>query len=220
LTRPGGNELAVAFDAPTYPVNLVVDGRACLVVGGGSVAARKARGLRDAGGDVLVVATDVGDEVRDLGVPFEERPYRAGEAGAYWLVVTATNDPELNRMVKADGDAGRIWVNAADDPASCSFILPAVVRQGPVTVAIATDGRSPALAARLRAHVAEELGPEWALLAEWLSEARERLRAAGRSTESADWHQIVDWEMLETLREGRVDRAKERLEAWLSSSLA
>jgi siroheme synthase-like protein len=210
----------VPLDAPTYPVNLVVDGRACLVVGGGAVAARKVRGLRDAGGDVLVVATEVGDEVRALGVPFEERPYRAGEAGAYWLVVTATDDPEVNRVVKADGDASGIWVNAADDPASCSFILPAVVRQGPVTVAIATGGRSPALAARLRAHVADELGPEWALLAEWLSDARERLRAAGRSTEAADWRQVVDWEMLETLREGRLDRAKERLEAWLSSSLA
>ncbi len=209
----------MALDTPTYPVNLVVEGRACLVVGGGAVAARKAAGLQAAGAVVSVVATRVGPEIRALGVDFEQRPYRRGEAEGYWLVMTATDDPDVNRAVRQDGDAAGVWVNAADDPASCSFILPAVVRQGPITVAVATGGHSPALAAWLRGHVSDELGPEWGQLASLLADARERLRAAGRSTEGPDWRQVIDWEMLEMLREGRLDQAKERLEAWLSSSL-
>lgn len=207
------------LDAPVYPVNLVLDGRACLVVGAGRVAARKAAGLQAAGAVVSVVASRVGPEMRALGVGFEQRPYRRGEVAGYWLVLAATGDPALNRAVREDGDAAGVWVNAADDPASCSFTLPAVVRQGPLTVAVGTGGHSPALAAWLGEHVREELGPEWAQLAGLLADARERLRSARRSTEGADWRQVIDWEMLESLREGQLDRAKERLEAWLSSSL-
>lgn len=205
--------------APLYPVNLVVEGRPCLVVGGGSVAARKASGLLDAGAQVKVVATRVDADVRALAVTFEERPYRRGEAAGYWLVIAATDDPEANAAVRADGDAARVWVNAADDPASCSFVLPAVVRRPPIMVTVSTGGYSPALASWMKEHVVAEMGPEWSALAALLSSARERLAASGRSTESADWRAIIDWDMLELLRTGQSARAKERLEAWLSSSL-
>ncbi|HWG72555.1 MAG TPA: bifunctional precorrin-2 dehydrogenase/sirohydrochlorin ferrochelatase [Acidimicrobiales bacterium] len=206
-------------DATVYPVNLVLEGRACLVVGGGAVAARKIAGLVAAGAVVRVVATRVGAEVRACGVPFEERPYRRGDVTGQWLVITATDDPAANAAVRADGDAAGVWVNAADDPASCSFTLPAVARQGPVTVAVSTGGHSPALASWLRQHVVAELGPEWATLAALLSGARERMKAEGRSTEGADWRALIDWDMLDLLRTGQDARVKERLEAWLSSSL-
>ena len=130
----------------------------------------------------------------------------------------ATDDPEVNRAVYAEGEAGRVWINAADDPPACSFILPAVVRQGPVMVAVSTAGHSPALASWLRGQVAAQLGPEVALLAEWLSEARDELKAAGRSTEEVDWRPALDWDMLELIRSGRTAQARERLQACLSSS--
>ena len=106
-----------------------------------------------------------------------------------------------------------MWVNSADDPANCSFTLPSVVRQGDLVVTVATGGHSPALASTwLRGALGEELGPEYETLLELLSEAREALRAAGRSTEDADWQQALDSGMLDLIRAGRLAEAKERLQ--------
>lgn len=208
----------MALAEALYPVNLVLTGRRCLVVGGGRIAARKVAGLQAAEAEVVVVAPTVGPEVRATGVPYEERPYRRGDLEGVWLAVTATDDREVNRQVHDDGEAAGVWVNAADDPASCSFVLPAVVRQGPVMVTIGTAGRSPALASWLKEHVAAELGPEVADLARLLSEIRERIRAEGRSTEDVDWRSALDWSMLEEIKAGQTARVRERLEACLLSS--
>ena len=81
----------------------------------------------------------------------QERPYRRGEVAGYRLAVAATGDPAVNRAVFEDGESAGVWVNSADDPASCSFILPAIARQGPVSVAVSTSGFSPALASWLKA---------------------------------------------------------------------
>jgi siroheme synthase-like protein len=193
-----------------------------LVVGAGSVAARKVDGLLACGAAVVVVAPRAGPEVLALAeagaVELHQRAYRTDDLDGAWLAVTATDDPAVNRAVFDDGEARRTWVNAADDPASCSFTLPAVVRQGPVMVTVATGGHSPALATWLRRHVAGELGPEYAELAALLAEARAQLQAEGRSTEGLNWLSAIDSGMLEMIRLGDVGRAKERLQACLSSS--
>src|ERR671925_640637 len=119
-------------DAPLYPVGLIVEGRRVLVVGGGKVAADKVRNLVACGADVHVVAIEIGDEVRALGVQCDERAYRRGEAADYRLVIAATDDPSVNAAVHDDAEAAGVWVNAADDPANCTFTLPAVLRRGPV----------------------------------------------------------------------------------------
>lgn len=203
---------------PVYPVNLVVAGRRCVVVGGGAVAARKVDGLAAAGAQVTVIAPRVDPSIRTLaGVTVFEREYRTGDLDGAWLAVAATDDAGVNRSVHADGEAARVWVNAVDDPPACSFTLPAVVRQGPVVVAVSTSGYSPALAGWIREKVAEQLGPEVALLAEWLSEAREEMKAGGRSTEDVDWRTALDSDMLELIRTGQLALARERLQACLSS---
>lgn len=202
-----------------YPISLVVAGKRCVVVGGGSVAARKATGLVDAGAHVTVVAPVIADGIRALPgeqVELVERPYRTGDLDQAWLAMAATNDPEVNRQVHADGQAARVWVNAADEPEACTFTLPAVLRRGPVTVAVSTGGHSPALAGWLRDQVAGLLGPEIGMLAEMLSEARDRIQAAGRSTEELDWRRALDSDMLELIRTGQVAQARERLQACLS----
>jgi siroheme synthase-like protein len=206
------------IDAPVYPVALLLGGRRCLVVGGGAIAERKASGLIAAGAEVHVVASEVRPPMRALSglASVEERPYRPGEAGGYWLVVAATGDPQVNQLVYDDGEAARVWVNSADDPDRCSFILPAVARQGPVTVAISTSGYSPALASWLKAEFASQMGPELAELAELLADARARLKAMGRSTEDVDWRPGLGSAMLDLIRDGRRAEAKERLEACLS----
>ena len=205
-------------DAALYPVNLVVAGRPCLVVGGGPVAARKAAGLAACDARVHVVATRVGPEVRQLDVTWEERPYEPGEVARYRLAVAATGDPEVDGAVFADGETAGVWVNSADDPANCSFTLPAIVRRGPVVLTVSTGGHSPALAVWLKERLAATIGPEYEVLAGLLSEERDAVRAEGRSTEDIDWRRALESDMLELIRSGHVEQAKERLQACLSSS--
>jgi siroheme synthase-like protein len=188
------------------------------VVGGGRVARRKAEGLLACGAEVVVVASRISDEVRALGLACEERPYERGDAAGFRLVITATDDPAVNRAVFEDAEGAGVWVNSADDPANCSFTLPAVARRGPVTIAVGTQGQSPALASWLRDRLAEGVGPEYEALARLLSTERDALRESGRSTEGLDWHKALDSGMLELVRAGRIEEAKERLQACLSSS--
>jgi siroheme synthase-like protein len=208
----------VPVDQPLYPVNLVLTGRPCLVVGGGRVALTKVRGLTDAGARVTVVAPEVVPEVAALADVVELRPYRAGEAAGYRFVIAATGDPQVNQQVYDDGEAAGVWVNSADDPQRCSAILPARVRQGRLTLTVSTGGQSPAVAAWVRERLAREYGPEYDQLVGLLSEAREEVRAQGLGTEHLDWKQALDSGILELIRAGRLEAAKERLRACLSSS--
>ena len=164
------------------------------------------------------MAKSLGPELKALAgvASAEERPYRRGEAAGYWLVMTATGDKEVDQAVFDDCQTAKVWVNSADDPERCSFVLPAVARQGPVTVAISTAGWSPALASWLKEQFAAQMGPELGQLAEMLAEARSTLKAQGRSTEGIDWRPGLGWDMLDLIRQGRRAEAKERLEACLS----
>jgi siroheme synthase-like protein len=208
----------VPVDQPLYPVNLVLAGRPCLVVGGGRVALTKVRGLADAGARVTVVAPEVVPEVAAVADVVELRPYVPGEAAGYRFVIAATGDPQVNQQVYDDGEAAGVWVNSADDPQRCSAVLPARVRQGRLTLTVSTGGHSPAVAAWVRERLAREYGPEYDQLVGLLSEAREEVRAQGRGTEHLDWKQALDSGILELIRAGRLEAAKERLRACLSSS--
>lgn len=205
--------------APPYPVNLVVEGRSCLVVGGGEIAARKVAGLVACAARVHVVGPRVGEAVRaQAGVTWEERPYRRGDLDGRRLVIAATDDPEVNGAVYADAEAAGIWVNGADDPEHCSFTLPSVIRRGSLLVTVSTGGRSPALARWLRERLEEEIGPEYEVLLDLLAEERETIKASGRSTEGLDWQSALDSDMLGLIRSGDVMHARERLQTCLSSS--
>ena len=178
---------------PLFPVGLVVDGRACLVVGAGAVAVRKVESLLACGAVVTVVAPVVHDEIRRSGALVDERAYRSGEAAAYRLVIAATDDPAVNAEVFDDCETAGVWCNVVDDPAHCSVSLPAVARRGPVTVSVATDGTSPTLAAVLRDRVAEQiLTPEVEELARTAGEVRRDLQASGRPTTDLDWRALID----------------------------
>ena len=132
-----------------YPVFLRLDGRRVLVVGGGTVAAAKLEGLRAAGADVTVVATEVGPALHRPGVRIEQRAFEAADLDGVWWVVAAA-PPEVNRQVQAAAEQRRIFVNAVDDPAHATAYLGGVVRRADVTVAFSTGGRAPALAGLLR----------------------------------------------------------------------
>ncbi len=204
-----------------YPVNLVVASRRCVVVGAGRIAARKIAALLDAGADVHVIAPDATPEVREWAeagrLRLDDRKFEPADLDGAWLATTATGNPDVDHAVFTAAEDRHVWVNSADDPANCSFTLMSVVRSGDLVVTIGTGGRSPALASWLKARFEAELGPEYATLLDILSEAREELRASGRSSEDADWRQALDSGMLGSIRAGRVDEAKETLRACLWS---
>jgi siroheme synthase-like protein len=206
-------------DLTGYPVNLIVRGRRCVVVGAGRIAARKIDALLVAGAEVHVIAPKLGDDVaawRDAGrVTVDEREFEASDLDGAWLATTATDEPAVNRAVFEAGEVRRVWVNSADDPGNCSFTLMSVVRRGDVVMTIGTGGRSPALAAWLKERTEAELGPEYETLISLLAEAREELRASGRSTEEADWNRALDSGMLDLIRAGKVGEAKELLRSCL-----
>lgn len=200
-----------------YPVNLVVRGRRCLVVGGGEVGTHKAAGLAEAGARVSVVAPVVSARVWELpGVEVRERPYERGDLDGMRLAFTTTDDPVVNARVFADAEAAGIWVCSADDPANCSFTLPSVLRRGSFQLAVSTGGRSPAFSAWMRQRLEDEIGAEYGVLVDLLAEERDRLRAEGRSTMGLDWRKALDGDMLVLIRNGRIDQAREHLHTCLS----
>jgi len=205
--------------APLYPVNLVVDGRSCLVVGGGRVALAKATELVACGADVVVVAPEITPELLQLDrVIGHTRPYRVDDLAGRFLVVSATGVPAVDGAVAADARAAGVLVNVADVPDLCEFTLPARIRRGDLLVTFSTNGRSPAMSTWLRRRFGPELGPEYGTLLELLSECRAELQSRGVATEGLDWQGALDSGMLDLIREGRLAEAKERLQACLSSS--
>jgi precorrin-2 dehydrogenase / sirohydrochlorin ferrochelatase len=180
-----------------YPVVLDLHGVRVLVVGAGPVAVRKITGLVAAGADVRVVAPEIDEQLdappmrAQIG-ELRRRDYETDDLVGVRLVVTATGIAAVDATVAADARARGIWVNAADQPADCDFILPAIARQGAISVAVSTDGRSPALAANLRDRIASLLTPELATLADDLGTERTAIKAAGGSTEDRDWSARID----------------------------
>jgi siroheme synthase-like protein len=200
-----------AFTPPFYPVSLDVSGRPCLVVGGGRVAARKARTLLDCGATVTVIAPSICGEIEAL-LPsihaVERRPYRTGDVSTFRLVVTATGIPEVDGAVYAEAEAAGVWTNSADDRAHSSFILPAVHRDGSVTVSVSTGGLSPALASWLRTRLAAEGGDGLGTLAQLLGDAREQLKRAGLRSDAVDWAGLLDGPLPDLVRSGDIDNAR------------
>lgn len=198
-----------------YPVSLVIAGRPCLVVGGGPVAARKAGSLAECAAQLTVVAPHVGPAMEELSARWpmavERRPYRTGEAAGYRLVVAATGVPGVDAAVAADAEATGAWVNCADDPDGCSFMLPAVYRDEPVTVAVSTTGASPALASWLRHRVAEQLGAGLGALADLLDAARRELKGRGLAS-SVDWRALLDGRLPALVAAGRIDEARQLID--------
>jgi siroheme synthase-like protein len=141
---------------------------------------------------VRLVAREVSEYVAAAGVAdVRERAFEVADLDDMRLVVTATGDAAVDAEVSAVARARGIWTNAADQPIDCEFILPAVARVGRVTVAVSTDGASPALARELRNLLAEWLTDDLARLAEQLAAERAAVRARGESTEDIDWTERV-----------------------------
>jgi siroheme synthase-like protein len=194
------------------------------VVGGGKVAARKIRGLLECGAAVTVVAPEAHEAIRVLadqgaisqiaGPPLDVqiREYREGEAARFDLVFTATGDADVDTKVHRDAEEAGVWVNSADDAAHSSFILPAVVRDGPVSVAVSTSGASPALATWLRDRLASHVQNGSGDLARLLNEARRTMKDSRTRTDVVDWTGLLNGPLPGLVAEGKLDEARAVIE--------
>jgi siroheme synthase-like protein len=164
------------LDTPFYIACLRLTGRRCVVVGGGDIGLEKVEGLLACNGSVVVVAPDACAEIERLAaecsVEWVKRAYEPADLEATFIVIAATDDTEVNIRVFNDAERLAMLVNIVDVPPLCNFILPAIVRTGPLAIAISTAGASPALAKRMKREIAETYGEHHARLAEILNDAR------------------------------------------------
>ncbi|MBI4796528.1 MAG: bifunctional precorrin-2 dehydrogenase/sirohydrochlorin ferrochelatase [Deltaproteobacteria bacterium] len=209
----------------TYPVFTLIIAKPCLVVGGGGVGERKVLDLLEAGARVTVVspaltptlaALAAKGEIRHLQGDFQEEQV-AGMA----LVIGATDDPEVNARVSAAAQTRGIWVNIVDQPDLCTFIVPAQVRRGELTLAISTGGASPALARKLREELESHFGPEYGPYLALLQAVRTRLLAArrGNPDNAVLFKRLVDSPLLSALSRGDVEEVRKILREILGQVL-
>jgi len=205
-----------------YPVFLNLRGRRAVVIGGGAVAEQKVLGLLSAGAHVTVVSPETTPRLAELaaagGIDLRRRPYRSGDLAGAWLAIAGTDDRAANAQVWAEAEREGVLLNAVDDLDHCSFIAPAIHREGAITVAVSTSGKSPALAARLRQRVARLVGPAEARLCELLGELRPELaaRVPDSHVRTALWYCIVDSDVIEFVRRGDMEGARGRIDELVS----
>ena len=209
------------LETPLYVACLRLSGRTCLVVGGGDVGLEKVEGLLACDASVTLVAPDAVPALRDLAdegsIRWEQRRYEPGDLEGSFLAIAATDDTDVNIRVYDDAEARAMLVNVVDVPPLCNFILPAIVRSGPLAIAISTAGASPALAKRMKREIAESFGEPYARLAVMLNDAR-----GWAKSELATYHDrkeffegIVngDPDPVELVRAGREDQVLALIEA-------
>ena len=190
-----------------YPINLNIENRNCLVVGGGRVGARKVGTLLDCGARVTLVSPEATDRLkalaRDGRITWHCRAYTHLDLGGMFLVIGATDDEELNRRVHADADRRNLLCNIADRPKICNFILPAVVRRGDLIIAASTSGKSPAFAKRLKKSLSNQFGHEYGTFLSLMGAIRTRLLAESHAPEAHKplFEQLIDGGLVELIRE-------------------
>ncbi len=198
-----------------YPINLNLNGRTCVVVGGGAVAERKVESLREYGAAVRVVSPAVTPRLAELAsdglIEHVESEYQPRHLDGAFLVIGATDDRETNRRISSDARDRAVLVNIVDDPELCTFFVPASVRRGDLIISVSTSGKSPAMARRLREEIETCYGPEYGLLADLLGSLRAEIKA--RYDDPAErtraYNRILDSDALSLLAEGRRDEALE-----------
>ncbi|MDA3897950.1 MAG: bifunctional precorrin-2 dehydrogenase/sirohydrochlorin ferrochelatase [Desulfobacteraceae bacterium] len=171
-----------------YPVNLDIKEKQCLVVGGGSVASRKAKTLMECEAIVTVVSPEFSEALKSLEltstITLIPRPYQTSDLDKKFLVIGATNDEKLNRRINADAEHRNMLCNIADVPDICNFILPAIIRRGDFCLAVSTSGKSPAFAKKLRKDLEKTFGDEYALFLSLMGEIRKKLLAEEHAPEA------------------------------------
>ena len=209
-----------------YPIFLKIDGKKCVVVGGGKVALRKVRMLLECGAKVTVISPTMHQDlvplVLDKAIRLIERDYEPGDLDGAAVVIAATDAEEINRSIAHEAKKRGILVNVADDPRKSDFIIPSFLRRGNLIVAVSTSGVSPALARKIRTKLEKSFGEEYATLLSIIGEVRSTIKEKGIIVDAEAWQEALDLDTLISLVEaGQREKAKtlllSKLEAYRRS---
>ena len=195
-----------------FPALLDLQGKLCVVVGGGRVAGRKIRSLLKAGAVAKVISPDLTDSLSRLAkkgkIVHRNRPFQSRDLRGAYMAIAATDNRAINERVFFQAARQKIPVNVVDDPSHSSFIVPSLVERGDLLVAISTSGQSPALAKLLRQKLQKEIGPEYAFLLKLLGSVRRKilLQGLGQKYNQQIFRQLANDDLLSLIRKN--DRQK------------
>ena len=200
-----------------YPVNLQINNRSCVVVGGGSVAERKVIALLAAGACVTVLSPQVTQKLTKLiqgkSVIHVARAYVEGDVTGFFIVICATNNGAVNKLVAEEANKAGVLVNVADAPKLGNFMVPSQIAHGDLLITVSTGGKSPALARRLGAELAERYGPEYGTYLDLVAEARTKVKKNMQSSKEREvfWRQTINSEVINLLKEGKIKEAEAKI---------
>lgn len=199
-----------------YPVFLDLQGRPCVVIGTGPEAERKVHGLLEAGAQVTVVANRPSHPLEELEtqgrIVLHRRPYSEGDlAGAFLAIAATTEDVDLSKRIADEAERERVLLNVMDVTALCTWIAPALVHRGKLTMAISTSGLSPAMARLVREELDESIPEEYGTLLEIVAEVRRRLRRRGVRPHPDAWNAALNGDIKALVAEGDLEGVTARL---------
>jgi len=210
----------------SYPVILDLNGKPCLVVGGGKVANRKVDGLLQAGARVTVVAPKVTPSLAELAsdstITLHQREFHPGDLDGQTLVFGALDDPIARRTLAEEARQRGIPANLADDPKNCDFTIPSSFRRGDLLITVSTGGKSPALSRKLRQVLETKVGPSFAIQVEAMGQVRQRLFTALPDHEDLRREVllgIVDSDLLDVLRNGDERGFQQRVDQMITNAV-
>ena len=194
-----------------YPICLDVKDKKCVIVGGGEVSARKIIFLLNCGANIVVVSPQINEEiaafVQQKSIEWIEREYQSNDLKGTFFVIVATDDHELNKQISQEARDIGMLVNVADSAEDSTFILPAILSRGSLSIAVSTEGKSPALAKRIRDDLSKIFGREYIRFVDLLGSLRQIVKATfnNQSKRSIIWNKLLNSELLELLKKGRTD---------------
>uniref|UniRef100_A0A7V4JP25 precorrin-2 dehydrogenase n=1 Tax=Thermodesulfobacterium geofontis TaxID=1295609 RepID=A0A7V4JP25_9BACT len=173
-----------------FPVFLNLKDKLCIVIGGGKVAERKVENLLTAKAKIKLISPEVTLKLKKLAeegkIEWEKRVYKKGDLNSAWLVIAATDNPEIQKEIFKEAEEKHIFCNIVDVPELCSFIVPSTIRRGLLTIAISTSGVSPAVARRLRETLEEIIGEEYVLYLKLMKDLRKQILNLNLSPEEKE----------------------------------
>ncbi|WP_196593660.1 precorrin-2 dehydrogenase/sirohydrochlorin ferrochelatase family protein [Pectinatus sottacetonis] len=200
-----------------YPINLILDDKPCVVIGGGEVAYRKIKGLIEAKAKVTVISPRLHDKLARMNADGEftwiNREYRDGDIKNYILAVSATDDETINHKVANEAKKEKILINVVDHLALCDFAMPAVIRRGNLLVTSSTNGKSPAMAREIRRELEKFLDNGYAPFIDKMAELRQKAKKAIPTFQQREdfWRQVLDEDILKLVRMGKIKEAEDKI---------
>ena len=198
-----------------YPVFLDIKDKKCVVVGGGTVALRKVNMLLDHQARVTVISPRLCDELEEMvddTITVIQREYQSGDLEDAFVVIAATDDQEINQQIADEASESGKLINVVDVPALSYFIVPSYLRRGDLTVAVSTNGKSPALARKIRTELEEKFPKEYAQLITMVDEVRSESKKKGVTVSADAWQRALDIsDLMDFIRSGELSQAKAKL---------